>query len=156
MRSAIFSLGTNDLTDWVVIFFFNLCRLNWIVSLMTLPPSSRSQMKKLHNFGSRFTTWNYKHLLRGKQVISTNQRFERNSIRWEKKIVIGKRGSVTKLILSICSFYHFIRIMEALFTGLLSHSYLTDDKSALVQVMAWRPTGAKPLPEPMMTHFSDT
>ena len=27
----------------------------------------------------------------------------------------------------------------------------TDNKSALVQVMAWRRTGDKPLPEPMMT-----
>ena len=26
-----------------------------------------------------------------------------------------------------------------------------DDKSALIQVMAWRLTGDKPLPEPMMT-----
>ena len=27
-----------------------------------------------------------------------------------------------------------------------------DNKSALVQVMAWRPTGDKLLPEPMLTH----
>ena len=27
----------------------------------------------------------------------------------------------------------------------------TDSKLALVQVMAWHQTGAKPLPEPMMT-----
>ena len=31
----------------------------------------------------------------------------------------------------------------------------TDNKPALVQVMAWRPTGDKPLPEPMMTQFAD-
>ena len=30
-----------------------------------------------------------------------------------------------------------------------------DNKSALVQVMAWRRTGDKPLPEPMMTQFID-
>ena len=32
---------------------------------------------------------------------------------------------------------------------------LIDDKSALVQVMAWRQTGDKPSPEPMMTQFTD-
>ena len=30
-----------------------------------------------------------------------------------------------------------------------------DKKPALVQVMAWRRTGGKPLPEPMMAQFSD-
>ena len=30
-----------------------------------------------------------------------------------------------------------------------------DNKPALVQVMAWRRTGDKPLPEPMLTHFTD-
>ena len=30
-----------------------------------------------------------------------------------------------------------------------------DNKSALVQVMAWRWTGDKPLPEPMLTQFTD-
>ena len=30
-----------------------------------------------------------------------------------------------------------------------------DSKPALVQVMAWRQIGAKPLPEPMLTRFSD-
>ena len=30
-----------------------------------------------------------------------------------------------------------------------------DDKSALVQVMAWRRTGDKPLPKPMLTQFTD-
>ena len=30
-----------------------------------------------------------------------------------------------------------------------------DNKSALVQVMACRRTGDKPLPEAMMTHFTD-
>ena len=30
-----------------------------------------------------------------------------------------------------------------------------DNKSALVQVMAWRRTGDKPLPEPMMSQFTD-
>ena len=30
-----------------------------------------------------------------------------------------------------------------------------DNKSALVQVMAWRRTGDKPLPEAMMTQFTD-
>ena len=30
-----------------------------------------------------------------------------------------------------------------------------DNKPALVQVMVWRRTGDKPLPEPMMTHFTD-
>ena len=29
------------------------------------------------------------------------------------------------------------------------------NKSALVQVMAWRRTGAKPLPEPTLTQFTD-
>ena len=29
------------------------------------------------------------------------------------------------------------------------------NKLALVQVMAWRRTGDKPLPEPMMTRFTD-
>ena len=28
-------------------------------------------------------------------------------------------------------------------------------KSALVQVVAWRPTGEKPLPESMLTKFTD-
>ena len=31
----------------------------------------------------------------------------------------------------------------------------TYKKSALVQVMAWRRTGVKPLPEPMLTQFTD-
>ena len=31
-----------------------------------------------------------------------------------------------------------------------------DNKPVLVQVMAWRRTGDKPLPEPMMTQFTDT
>ena len=30
-----------------------------------------------------------------------------------------------------------------------------DNKVALVQVMAWCRTGDKPLPEPMLTQFSD-
>ena len=30
-----------------------------------------------------------------------------------------------------------------------------DNKLALVQVMAWRRTGDKPLPEPTLTHFTD-
>ena len=30
-----------------------------------------------------------------------------------------------------------------------------DNKSTLIQVMAWRQTGYKPLPEPMLTHFTD-
>ena len=30
-----------------------------------------------------------------------------------------------------------------------------DNKSALVRVMAWRRTGDKSLPEPMMTQFTD-
>ena len=30
-----------------------------------------------------------------------------------------------------------------------------DNKSALVQVMAWRRTGDKPLPEQMLTQFTD-
>ena len=30
-----------------------------------------------------------------------------------------------------------------------------DNKSALVQVMAWRRTGDKPLPEPILTQFID-
>ena len=30
-----------------------------------------------------------------------------------------------------------------------------DKKAALVQVMAWRRTGDKPLPEPMMAQFTD-
>ena len=31
----------------------------------------------------------------------------------------------------------------------------TDNKPALVQVMAWRRSGDKPLPEPMVTQFTD-
>ena len=31
----------------------------------------------------------------------------------------------------------------------------SDNKPALVQVMAWRRTGDKPLPGPMMTRFND-
>ena len=30
-----------------------------------------------------------------------------------------------------------------------------DSNSSLVQVMTWRQSGDKSLPEPMMTHFSD-
>ena len=30
-----------------------------------------------------------------------------------------------------------------------------DNKPALVKVMAWRRTGDKPLPEPMLTQFTD-
>ena len=30
-----------------------------------------------------------------------------------------------------------------------------DNKSALIQVMAWRRTGDKPLPESMLTQFTD-
>ena len=30
-----------------------------------------------------------------------------------------------------------------------------DNKRATVQVMAWRRTGGKPLPEPMLTQFTD-
>ena len=33
---------------------------------------------------------------------------------------------------------------------------LIDNMSALVQIMAWRQTGNKPLSDPMMTHFTDT
>ena len=32
---------------------------------------------------------------------------------------------------------------------------IIDNKSALVQVMAWRRAGDKPLPEPMLTQFTD-
>ena len=32
---------------------------------------------------------------------------------------------------------------------------LIDNMSALIQVMAWRRTGDKPLPEAMMTQFTD-
>ena len=32
---------------------------------------------------------------------------------------------------------------------------LIDNKPVLIQVMAWRLFGAKPLPEPMMTMFTD-
>ena len=32
---------------------------------------------------------------------------------------------------------------------------LIDNKSALVQVMAWRRSGDKPLPESMLTQFTD-
>ena len=32
---------------------------------------------------------------------------------------------------------------------------LIDNKSALVQVMAWRRAGDKPLPEPLPTQFTD-
>ena len=31
-----------------------------------------------------------------------------------------------------------------------------DDKSSLIQVMAWHYSGTKPLSEPMMTHFTYT
>ena len=31
----------------------------------------------------------------------------------------------------------------------------TDNKPALVHVMAWRRSGDKPLPEPMVTQFTD-
>ena len=31
-----------------------------------------------------------------------------------------------------------------------------DNKQALVQVMAWRRKGDKPLPEPMLSQFTDT
>ena len=31
----------------------------------------------------------------------------------------------------------------------------TDNKPALVKVMAWHRTGNKPLPEPMLTQFTD-
>ena len=30
-----------------------------------------------------------------------------------------------------------------------------DNKPSLLQVMAWRRTGDKPLPEPMLNHFTD-
>ena len=32
---------------------------------------------------------------------------------------------------------------------------LNDNNPALLQVMAWRRTGGKPLPEPMLVHFTD-
>ena len=32
---------------------------------------------------------------------------------------------------------------------------LIDNESALIQVMAWRRAGDKPLPEPLLTHFTD-
>ena len=31
----------------------------------------------------------------------------------------------------------------------------TDNNAALIHVMAWRRTGDKPLPEPMLTQFTD-
>ena len=41
----------------------------------------------------------------------------------------------------------------------MSHKFVPegpiDNKSALVQVMAWCQTGAKPLPKPIMTQFND-
>ena len=42
------------------------------------------------------------------------------------------------------------------FTEVYSPKGSIDNKWALVQVMAWRQTGDKPLPEPMLTHFADT
>ena len=35
------------------------------------------------------------------------------------------------------------------------HRNPIDNKPALVQVMAWRRIGGKPLPEPMMTQYTD-
>ena len=37
----------------------------------------------------------------------------------------------------------------------LVHRSPIDNKAALVQVMAWRRIGDKPLPEPVMTQFTD-
>ena len=44
-------------------------------------------------------------------------------------------------------------VAEESFMTLPSDEDLTDDKSALVQVMAYVPSGNKPLPEPMFTHI---
>ena len=40
-------------------------------------------------------------------------------------------------------------------TLFLSPKSPIDNKSSLVQIMAWRQIGNKPLPEPVMTHFND-
>ena len=38
----------------------------------------------------------------------------------------------------------------------LASYYPIDDKSALIQVMVWHLTGNKPLPDPMLTQFSNS
>ena len=45
-------------------------------------------------------------------------------------------------------------IFEWIFVKVIPESP-TDSKKALVQVMAWRQPGDKPLPEPMVTQFTD-
>ena len=48
------------------------------------------------------------------------------------------------------NFYILIRISLKFI-----HMGLTDNKSALVQVMVWRQTGDKLLPETLLTQFTD-
>ena len=49
---------------------------------------------------------------------------------------------------------HFHECFDWKFTDVCSKGPI-DNKSALIQVMAWRRTGVKPLPEPMLAQFTD-
>ena len=51
--------------------------------------------------------------------------------------------------------YSFFSWMKSLELQIRLHCGLIYNKSALVQVMDWRLTGAKPLPEPRLTKTSD-
>ena len=51
--------------------------------------------------------------------------------------------------------FNFHRRISIQFSLKFVHKGPTDKKSALVKVMACRPLGVKPLPEPMLTQFSD-
>ena len=57
-----------------------------------------------------------------------------------------------------CIEIHFL-IWKSLYLYWISQKFIpmdpVDDKSSLVQVVAWHQTGDKPLPEPMMTQFID-
>ena len=46
--------------------------------------------------------------------------------------------------------------IEPIHRNKLNITYLLGNKSSFVQVMAWHRTGAKPLPEPMVTWSTDT
>ena len=53
------------------------------------------------------------------------------------------------------SWHRFVSPQPVPLTSVLNSQVPIDNKSALVQVMAWRGTGDKPLCEPMLTQFAD-
>ena len=67
---------------------------------------------------------------------------------------LNKMAAISQMIFSV----HFCE-WKVLYFDQISLKFVPkgpfDNKSALVQVMAWRLSGDKPFPEPMLTQFTD-